>query len=122
MLSSNFNVLILYGGSNSSSIISRPLQQAKKRKQEFNSILNKLELKNVTFIKKDAWLGEDMTVQVGALNLDAKDLNLSGNKYEINSLIIKDPVFAIRNYSKLKPRDSLATNNDNESTKPASLE
>ena len=92
----------------------------KKKKAGIQFNLKEIELKNVTFIKKDAWLGEDMTVQVGSLNLDANDLNLSGSKYDINSLTIKNPVFAIRNYSKLKPIDSLAVANNDESTKPAS--
>jgi len=79
----------------------------KKKKAGIQFNLKKLELKNVTFVKKDAWLGEDMTVQVGSMLMDADNLSLSGNKYEINSLILKNPLVAIHNYSKLKPKDSL---------------
>lgn len=94
----------------------------KKKKAGIEFNLKIVELKNVTFVKKDAWLGEDMTVKVGAMNLDANDLSLSSNKYDINSLIIKDPVFAIRNYTKLKPQDSLTltSTSDDDITKPAS--
>ncbi len=31
--------------------------------------LEKVDLKNVSFTKRDAWLGQDMTIAVGSLNL-----------------------------------------------------
>lgn len=83
----------------------------KKKKAGIKLNLKKIELKNVAFIKKDAWLGSDMSVKVGALNMDADQLNLSGNQYEINSLIINNPVVAISDYAKLKPRDTLSMAN-----------
>ncbi len=92
----------------------------KKKKAGIQFNLKQVELKNVAFIKKDAWLGEDMTVAVSSMTLDANDISLSGNKYDINSLIVKDPVFAIRNYSKLKPVDSLASNTISENIGPSS--
>jgi hypothetical protein len=70
--------------------------------------LKKAELKNITFIKKDKWLGDDMTVTLSSLNLDADKLSLSGNQFEINSLVIKDPVVSLDNYKKLKPTDTIA--------------
>ena len=86
---------------------SSPTTGTKKKKAGIQFNLQKIELKNVTFIKKDAWLGEDMTVHVGGMNMDADKLSLSGNQYEINSLILKDPIVAIYKYSNLKPKDSL---------------
>lgn len=65
--------------------------------------LRKAELKNVRFEKKDAWLGDDMTVYLGALSLDARNLTLTGNRYEINSLLLKDPVVSLLSYDKKKP-------------------
>lgn len=81
----------------------------KKKDAGIEFDLKKAQLKNVLFIKKDAWLGEDMTVKVGTMELDANDLNLAGNKFDIKSLVVKDPVFSIVNYKQLKPRDSLIT-------------
>lgn len=81
-----------------------------KKKSGVTLNLKKAELRNVVFIKKDAWLGEDMTVKVGALNLDANNLTFSGNKYEINSLLIKDPVVVLHSYAKLKPASASAKN------------
>ena len=42
-----------------------------KKKGGMQIDLKKLDLKNVTFLKKDAWLGQDMTLHVATLNLDA---------------------------------------------------
>jgi hypothetical protein len=75
----------------------------KKKKSGLQLNLRTAELKNVTFIKKDAWLGEDMQVKIGALTLDANNLGLTGNRFEINSLLIKDPEVALYSYEKLKP-------------------
>ena len=83
---------------------SSPTTGTKKKKAGIQFNLQKIELKNVTFIKKDAWMGEDMTVHVGGMNMDADKLSLSGNQYEINSLLLKDPIISINNYSKLKPK------------------
>lgn len=66
--------------------------------------LRKLEMKNVTFLKKDAWMGEDMRVKLGSLYLDADQLSLSGNRFEVNSLLINEPVVSISKYGRLKPR------------------
>jgi hypothetical protein len=67
------------------------LDTSKKKKSGVQLNLKKAELKNVTFIKKDAWLGEDMRIRVGALNLDANNLGLTGNRFEINSLQLINP-------------------------------
>ncbi len=65
--------------------------------------LKKAELKNVYFYKKDAWLGENMLVRLGSLNLDAKEIDLAGNKADINSLFINDPYVHLSSYPRLKP-------------------
>jgi hypothetical protein len=76
----------------------------KKKEGGLKLDLRKLELKNVSFLKKDAWMGEDMQIKVGSLDLDADKLSLSGNRFEVNSLLIKDPVVAIYKYDRKKPR------------------
>lgn len=83
---------------------SSPTDTTKKKKAGIKFDLRKLEMKNVTFMKKDAWMGDDMRVHIGSLNLDADKLSLSGNRFEVNSLTIKDPVVAISKYGRLKPK------------------
>jgi len=85
----------------------------KKKKQagiQFN--LKELEMQNVTFLKKDEWVGSDMSAYVGKLKLDADNLSLSGNKFEIKSLNIADPVISINNYKGFKPKILLADNTE----------
>lgn len=89
---------------------SSPSSSSPKKKQGTQVDLKKLELKNVKFLKKDGWLGEDLSVQIGTLDLNADQLGFSGNKYRINSLLITDPVIAINNYVRLKPRNSISKN------------
>lgn len=86
--------------------------QKKKAGIQFN--LKQVVLKNVSFIQKDAWMGNDLTARIGLLFLDAKDINLSGNKFDINSLFVKDPVIALKNYTGLKPESVSPDNNDEE--------
>ncbi len=86
---------------------SSPSTGKTKKKSGIQFDLKKVEFKNVTFVKKDAWLGQDMTIRVSGMNLDAEKLSLSGNKYEIQKLLLVEPLVAIHNYKRLKPRDSL---------------
>ncbi|NOT52739.1 MAG: hypothetical protein HOP10_15855 [Chitinophagaceae bacterium] len=81
--------------------------KSSKKKAGIRFNLKQVEMKNVTFLKKDTWLGQDMTAHVGGMIMSADKLSLSGNAYEINSMILTDPVVALRHYSKLKPTDSL---------------
>jgi hypothetical protein len=84
-----------FGGSSSSS--------GPKKKGGMKLNLEKVELNNVSFLKKDAWLGHDMTVQVGSLNMDADEINLAGKKADISLLSIDRPFVLLANYSKQKP-------------------
>ncbi len=78
-----------------------------KKKAGIHFSLKKVEMKNVTFVKRDGWLGQDMIAHVGEMNMDADKLSLSGNTYEINSLLLKDPVVTLNSYTRTKPVDSL---------------
>lgn len=66
--------------------------------------LKKAYLKNVAFVKKDAWIGDDMMIYVGGLQLDADEINFSRKIIEISSLDIDDPIVALRNYKGLRLR------------------
>ncbi|MCX6319871.1 MAG: translocation/assembly module TamB domain-containing protein [Bacteroidetes bacterium] len=83
---------------------------SKKKNAGIRMNLQKVEFRNVTFVKKDAWLGTDMVIKTGSLDLDADKLSLSGNTFDIKSLIIKKPVVTLNNYKQLKPLDSLGLN------------
>ncbi len=85
---------------------STPLDSTKKKKAGIKFNLKKVDMKNVTFYKKDAWLGTDMWVNVGTLNMDADKLNLYGSQYDINSLVVTNPVVSLNSYTQLRPTDS----------------
>lgn len=83
---------------------------AKKGGIEFD--LKKAELKNVLFIKKDPWLGEDMVIKLKQFNLDADEINFTKKNIAANSITIIEPLFSIRNYTKNKqttPEVSITT-------------
>jgi hypothetical protein len=99
---------------------SSPSTGKKNKKAGIRFDLKKAEFKNVTFVKKDAWLGQDMTIKVTNLDLDAEKLSLSGNKYEIDKLLLVEPIVAIHNYKRLKPRDTTRTNEPEKSLSKSS--
>lgn len=65
--------------------------------------LDKVDLKNISFIRRDGWLGQDMTIAVSALSLQTKDVNFSKKTIDLGSLKMVDPYFSLFNYQKLKP-------------------
>ncbi len=77
--------------------------------------LKKAELKNVYILKKDKWLGEDMLVQLKALNLDADEINFTTKKINIKGLLFSSPLLHLKNYSGLKPHLPLQNEPENES-------
>lgn len=74
-----------------------------KKQGGTNLNIKKLDLKNVAFVKKDAWLGEDMHISFSALDLDANDISFSGKKVDLNYLTVNDPVIRLYSYPKLDP-------------------
>ncbi|MCB9056566.1 MAG: translocation/assembly module TamB domain-containing protein [Chitinophagales bacterium] len=91
---------------------SPPPSSTKTNKKGIAFSLQKAELNNVVFEKKDAWLGEDLSAFAGKLLLDADDLQLSGNTFNINSLSIDKPIVKIRSYERLKPRSTTSSEDD----------
>ncbi len=82
---------------------------AAKKKAGIVFNLKKVHMKNVLFVKNDGWLGQDMSVRVGTMDLDANAISLASNVYDINTLNVVDPVVALRNYTGRKPKDSVQT-------------
>lgn len=80
--------------------------------------LKKAELNNVTFLKKDGWLGADLSVSVKALRLDASSMPFGGGPMVVNSLLLDEPRVALRNYTRRKPPTPRA-NEEEETTAAA---
>lgn len=85
-----------FGGSSSGS--------NKKSGMELN--LKKAELNNVTFLQKDKWHGHDMTIHVGALDLDVRQFSLSQHQADISAIHISRPMVWLSNYNGLDTLNS----------------
>lgn len=65
--------------------------------------LKQIDLKNISFVKKDAWLGQDMTVRLSSFSLNADNIDLAKKTIRLGALTIEDPYFALYNYQRRKP-------------------
>ncbi|WP_345256164.1 translocation/assembly module TamB domain-containing protein [Flaviaesturariibacter amylovorans] len=55
--------------------------------------LKKVVLENVSFTQRDAWQGADAYIKVGGLDMDARELSLSKNIFDIQRLWLDGPVY-----------------------------
>lgn len=92
----------------------------KGKKEGIAFDLKILELRNVFIVKKDAWLGQDMVIRLKSLDLDADIIDFSGKNININSLSFTEPLFHLRNYSRLKPSQVRVETEEEVSLAPAS--
>lgn len=74
----------------------------KNKKGGIDLNLKKLELKNIRFLKSDKWLGQDLTLRLTKLNLDAKEINLKTKNIDVSLIEISDPFISIYDYKRLK--------------------
>ena len=70
-----------------------------KKKAGISFDLKKVMMKNVSFIKKDAWLGEDLYAKVGGLDMDAKEITITNKTVDITSLVLDNPYFSLFAYT-----------------------
>ncbi|MEO8405442.1 MAG: AsmA family protein, partial [Chitinophagaceae bacterium] len=75
--------------------------------------IKQLDFKNITFIKKDGWTGQDMKVTLSSLQLDANEISVSGKTIDINSLNIVDPFVSLYDYPGNKPDSQIDSTSDN---------
>ncbi|HEX6431261.1 MAG TPA: hypothetical protein VF008_26405, partial [Niastella sp.] len=90
---------------------SSPKKQPVKKQDDIDLDLEKIELHNVKLMQLDGWRGENMTLQVGSMDVNAEEINLKKRVAHINSIEIDKPVFAIYNYDGNRP-DSLRPKSD----------
>jgi hypothetical protein len=83
---------------------SSPSSSSAKKEGGTQLSLGKLDLKNVSFLKKDAWLGQDMVIAVGSLRLDTRKVDLSKKIVDLGTLAMDKPYFSLFNYQRLKPK------------------
>lgn len=86
-----------------------PSSGNKNQKQiEFN--LKEAHFKNIEFVKKDGWIGQDLTVSVKAVDLLMDGVDYKNKKVSINSLKLNKAEFAQSDYTgKRPPQNNLTT-------------
>jgi len=65
--------------------------------------LRDLDIRHLHLLKEDAWRGEDMELDLGALSLNAEELDPAQKKAVIHLLKFTRPDFAIRSYTPARP-------------------
>lgn len=65
--------------------------------------LKKVDLKNISFLYRDGWIGQDMTGRIGSLEMDADEFNIMKKKIFVSALNIDKPFFAMRDYDGNRP-------------------
>lgn len=88
-----------------------------KKQKAIELDFKKVKFKNVTFLKKDEWRGEDMQFRLASMDLDADEINLNSKKIEISSIDFSEPTFLIKNYPGKRPKKAKIINIEEE-TKP----
>ena len=74
----------------------------KKRKPiEFD--LKKVELENIRFHMDDHWVGENLDIDIGNLNVNAKDIDFKKKTLDINDLSAKNTGVSIQEYTGGRP-------------------
>ncbi|HEY4873933.1 MAG TPA: hypothetical protein VIH86_00035, partial [Puia sp.] len=77
--------------------------------------LKKIDIDNIHVLKKDAWRGEDMNLNLRSLQMEADEMNLSKKIARINLLEFSQPEFSMTNYvgnRKTPPDTALMIKND----------
>jgi hypothetical protein len=77
-----------------------------KKKAGISFDLKKVVMKNVSFLKKDQWIGTDMYVKVGGLDMDANKITISDKTIDVNNIVLDAPYFSLFDYTGKRP-DSL---------------
>ena len=80
---------------------SSPKKQQVKKQDDIDLDLEKVELKNIALKQIDGWRGENMTLQLGTMDIDAEEINLKKRIAHINTIQINKPIFAIYNYDEI---------------------
>ena len=90
---------------------SSPQKKEVKKQDDIDLDLNTVEFRNVKLLQRDGWRGEDMTLQLASLDVNAEQINLKKKIALIKSIDIEKPFFSIYNYTGNRP-DSLRPKDD----------
>ncbi|MEP7257994.1 MAG: hypothetical protein ABI687_06395, partial [Flavitalea sp.] len=76
---------------------------ASAENKNINLNLRQVELDKVSILQRDEWRGEDMKASIQSMTMDADEVNLNTHVIRLRSLNMKQPSFAIYNYTGRRP-------------------
>lgn len=85
---------------------SSPGSGKKKKPSGISFNLRQIAFRNVSVLQKDAWIGRDMMVKLGSMDMDANEISISNNIIDLPGIDLKKPFFQIYDYTGDRP-DSL---------------
>ncbi|RYZ48355.1 MAG: hypothetical protein EOP49_18875, partial [Sphingobacteriales bacterium] len=74
-----------------------------KKQNEFEIDLEKLDIREVRFHMDDAWVGNDYDIDIGNLQVDAKEIDFRKRLIDVNTLLLTRSTVAIRDYKGGRP-------------------
>lgn len=66
--------------------------------------IKKIDLKNIHFLKNDLWTGDIVDVKLASLVLDADNVNLKKNIFNINHVVLNKPIITLWSLPPLRPK------------------
>ncbi|MBV9961398.1 MAG: translocation/assembly module TamB domain-containing protein [Parafilimonas sp.] len=81
--------------------------KSRKHSKKIVLKIQKLDLKNVTYLKNDVWNGKKMLLKTGSLLADADNIDVTKNLILINTIDMDKTYFGIENFNGRNP-DSLS--------------
>jgi hypothetical protein len=83
-----------------------PTDTTRPKKGGIDFDLKKVHIENLRFTKLDKWVGKDMMVALGKLDVDADKIDFAGKQVLIKNIDIDKPVFTERNYTGRRPKST----------------
>ena len=81
-------------------------EKSKKNSKKIVLKIQKLDLKNVLYLKNDVWLGKKLLLKTGSLLVDANNIDISKNLILIDSIDMDKTFFSIENFDGIKQTQS----------------
>jgi translocation-and-assembly-module (TAM) inner membrane subunit TamB-like protein len=78
-------------------------KKAKRNSKKIVLKIQKLDLKNVLYLKNDAWYGKKMMLKTGSLLVDADNIDITKNLILINSIDMDKTYFSLENFDGANP-------------------
>ncbi|MDB5193621.1 MAG: hypothetical protein JWQ96_3184, partial [Segetibacter sp.] len=66
--------------------------------------LDKLDLKNISYVQNDVWIGTKTTLKFSNLQLDADNMDFNENNMRIREIELENPFYAVREFEGIRAK------------------